>query len=146
MSQSPGYRIVAGVDGSPASRAALRWALWHAGLVDGTITVVMAWDYPAIYDWEVPGPGDATHHTARALTQEINDVAGDNSPIELHKEIAQGHPAKALLECVKETQADLLVVGNRGHGGFTEALLGSVSQYCVHHATCPVVVVREPKT
>lgn len=55
--------------------------------------------------------------------------------------VVHGHPAWVLLAAAEH--ADLLVVGNRGHGGFTEALLGSVGQYCVHRAKCPVVVVRD---
>jgi len=55
----------------------------------------------------------------------------------------EGNPAKILLEAANG--ADMLVVGSRGHGGFTEALLGSVSQHCVHHAPCPVVIIRGAK-
>jgi nucleotide-binding universal stress UspA family protein len=54
--------------------------------------------------------------------------------------IVEGNAAQVLLDA--SDGADLLVVGSRGHGGFTEALLGSVSQHCVHHAHCPVVVIR----
>ena len=54
--------------------------------------------------------------------------------------VIQGNAAQVLLDVARD--ADLLVVGSRGHGGFTGALLGSVSQHCVHHAPCPVVVVR----
>ncbi|MBB5157557.1 universal stress protein [Saccharopolyspora phatthalungensis] len=138
------YTIVVGVDGSPSSKAALRWAAWHAGLVGGSITAIMVWDLPMIYNWEVPGPQDFAHNTATTLSTVIDEVLGDTSPVEIHKEVAQGHPARALLDAADETRADLIVVGNRGHGGFTEALLGSVSQHVVHHAHCPVVIVREP--
>jgi nucleotide-binding universal stress UspA family protein len=54
--------------------------------------------------------------------------------------VVEGNAAQVLLDA--SDGADLLVVGSRGHGGFTEALLGSVSQHCVHHARCPVVVIR----
>ena len=60
--------------------------------------------------------------------------------IDIRTVIVEDNPAQALLDAAKD--ADLLVVGSRGHGGFTEALLGSVGQHCVHHADCPVVVIR----
>lgn len=135
------YTIVVGVDGSPASKAALRWAVWQAGLADGGITALMAWDAPLIYNWEAPGLEDFATITAKNLNAVIKEVAGD-SEVEISREVAQGHPARALLDAAESSNADLLVVGNRGHGGFAEALLGSVSQHCVHHARCPVVVVR----
>jgi nucleotide-binding universal stress UspA family protein len=143
MSEGNAYRIVVGVDGSPASRMALRWALWHAHLAHGSITALMAWDYPAIYNWEPPGPEDFTHAAAKALGEIVDEVTGGDTSIAIHKEVAQGSPARALLDASKD--ADLLVVGSRGHGGFAGALLGSVSQHCTQHATCPVVVVREHK-
>lgn len=145
MSNAHPYTIVVGVDGSPASKAALRWALWNAELSRGSITALMAWDYPLIYNWEVPGLEDVATTTAKALAEAIAEVTDDKTTVEIHKEVAQGHPARALLDSAKDHHADLLVVGNRGHGGFAEAMLGSVSQHCVHHATCPVVVVREPR-
>jgi nucleotide-binding universal stress UspA family protein len=142
MSTDTAYKIVVGVDGSPASKAALGWALWHAGLTGGEITALMAWDYPPIYNWEIPGPEDFNHRTATALREVISEVAEENPNTEIHKEVAQGNPAKALIDSASD--ADLLVVGSRGHGGFTGALLGSVSQHCVHHAPCPIVVHGSP--
>ncbi|MEV0703212.1 universal stress protein [Saccharopolyspora sp. NPDC050389] len=143
MNSEHQYAIVVGVDGSSSSKAALRWAVWHAGLVGGSVTAVMVWDMPMIYNWEPPGDQDFAHRTAQELRSVIDETVGD-AAVEVHKEVAQGHPARALLAAAEETSADAIVVGNRGHGGFTEALLGSVSQHIVHHARCPVVVVREP--
>jgi nucleotide-binding universal stress UspA family protein len=60
--------------------------------------------------------------------------------VEVCERVMAGHAAQVLLNAAAD--ADLLVVGNHGHGGFTRALLGSVSQHCVHHASCPVLVVR----
>jgi nucleotide-binding universal stress UspA family protein len=60
--------------------------------------------------------------------------------LEIDQVVAHGHAAGVLIE--RSREADLLVVGTRGHGGFTGMLLGSVSAHCVHHAHCPVVVVR----
>ena len=67
--------------------------------------------------------------------------AGPATNVPVHQVVLAGNPAQVLLDTA--AGADLLVVGSRGHGGFTEALLGSVSQRCVHHARCPVVVVHK---
>ena len=64
--------------------------------------------------------------------------------VEIRSVVIQENPARALLDTAKG--ADLLVVGSRGHGGFAEALLGSTGQHCVHHATCPVVIIRDSVT
>ncbi|CAM03786.1 nucleotide-binding universal stress UspA family protein [Saccharopolyspora erythraea NRRL 2338] len=140
------YTIVVGIDGSPASKEALRWALWHAGLTRGSVTALMAWDTPLIYNWEVPGLEDFAATTARYLDEVINKVGGQTS-VSVSKEVAQAHPARALLDAARDKGADLLVVGNRGRGGLTEAelLRGSVASGVLHHARCPVAVVREAR-
>jgi nucleotide-binding universal stress UspA family protein len=141
MSNQRNYRVVVGVDGSASSHMALRWALWQGRLTGGTVTAVMAWDYPALSEWEIHNPADFARAKTEVLAKAVRDVITEDTPLVVHKRVVQGHPAKALLDAAQE--ADLLVVGKRGHGGFSGALLGSVSQYCVLHAPCPVLVVRE---
>lgn len=138
--------VVVGVDGSPAARAALRWGAWHAKLVGGTIIAVMAWDMPLIYNWEVPDSADFARRTAAGLDAEITEALGDEPGIEIHKEVAAGHAARSLLDAAEEFDATLIAVGDRGHGGFAPALLGSVSQHVVHHAHCPVIILREDES
>lgn len=135
-----GYRIVVGIDGSPASKSALRWALRQARLTGGTITALMAWDYATIYTWEVPGPENFDRLTAQALDEVVEEVATDEAT-EIRKEVAPGNPARAILDAGRD--AALIVVGSRGHGGFLNALLGSVSRSVATHSTCPVVVVHD---
>ena len=137
-------RIVAGVDGSASARSALRWALRQAELTGGSVDAVIAWHYPASYGGYgmVPfgsGDGNFDSWAEKSLADEVAAVAGDSS-VPVRTQVTEGNPAQVLLDAADG--ADLLVVGCRGHGGFTEALLGSVSQHCVHHARCPVVVVR----
>lgn len=137
-----GYRIVVGVDGSPSSLAALRWALWQAGLAGGWVTAVLAWEYPAFYGWAPAEPeGGFAALMSQALADAVDQVVDEAMSVPVRQEVVEAHPATALLAAAEH--ADLLVVGNRGHAGLTEALLGSVSQRCVHHARCPVVVVRQ---
>ncbi|MDQ2875091.1 MAG: universal stress protein [Actinomycetota bacterium] len=151
MSQQPGAprapRIVVGVDGSPSSEGALRWAARQAGLTGATVEAVMAWHMPLMisgYAWPPVGVLEATDFgkaAQTALSAATVRALGADSPAPVIEVVKQGPPPRVLLDAA--AGADLLVVGSRGHGGFTEALLGSVSQHCVHHAPCPVVVIRD---
>jgi nucleotide-binding universal stress UspA family protein len=142
MNEKTTARIVVGVDGSESSRDALRWALRQAALTGDQVEAVIAWEYPATYGWVMPPSDiDDTERAAESCLNEVlNDVAGSPVPAQVHTRVCQGNAARVLLDECKG--ADLLVVGSRGHGGFAGALLGSVGQHCVSHATCPVVVIR----
>ncbi len=144
----PGGRIVVGVDGSASSRAALAWAVRQAALTGATVDAVHAWQVPVSYGYGygyamiLPVP-DLEKIAGQVIDKAVAEVADLAPGVEIRTVIVEGNPARALLDAAKD--ADLLVVGSRGHGGFTEALLGSVSQHCVHHADCPVVVIRGPR-
>lgn len=135
-------RIVVGVDGSVPSKAALRWAIGQAMLTGAPVDAVIAWQFPATYGYPVPVPADTdfAEIAAEVLADAIAEVSSTAGPVKIRSKVAEGNAAQVLL--TESAGADLLVVGNRGHGGFVEALLGSVSHYCIHHATCPVVVIR----
>jgi nucleotide-binding universal stress UspA family protein len=84
---------------------------------------------------------DAVHQAARdVVDRAITHVTAVGPDVVVRGETIEQNPAPSLVHASKG--ADLLVVGSRGLGGFKELLLGSVSQYCVHHASCPVVVVH----
>jgi len=140
--------IVVGVDGSEPSEAALRWALEEARLRRATLRVVHAWAVPALY---VHGSAFPPELVDRDLIREraeqllgaaVTQVAGASPEVTIERVAAEGSPARVLVEAAHD--ADLLVVGSRGHGGFAGLLLGSVSQQCAHHADCAVVIVRTP--
>ena len=135
-------RIVVGVDGSEGSKAALQWAARQAKLTGASLDAVAAWDFPATYGW-VPVPPedlDFAGFAEKSLTDTVGEVFGKDVPASLSHRVIQGHPAEVLVEASKG--AELLVVGSRGYGGFTDALLASVSTYVVHHAHGPVTIVR----
>ena len=141
--------IVVGVDGSDGSQEALQWALAEAGLRGADLRVLCVYQSPA--NWL--GMGEALGSTVGATVseadlaqyaQETIDEAlqGTAVPagVTVIKDSAEGHAGSALVKASAST--DLLVVGSRGHAGiFHDAVLGSVGTYCVHHATCPVVVI-----
>jgi nucleotide-binding universal stress UspA family protein len=143
-------RIVVGIDGSEPSKAALRWALAEARLRGAQLTPVLAWEFPSL---ALTSYGDATLPVGTMADVEkqaetvahacVAEVMGDalDPPIDLV--VRQGHPAAVLLQEAKG--ASLIVVGSRGRGGFSGAVLGSVSTNVVHHAECPVVVLRRPR-
>jgi nucleotide-binding universal stress UspA family protein len=142
MSALQSKRIVVGVDGSPSSVHALEWAIHQAELTGDVIDAVNAWHFPNDYGMPVGDLPDFAGLGAEILDKAIAEArnATGQAAAEIHPHVVEGNPAQALLDLAKG--ADLLVVGSRGHGGFTGALLGSVSQHVVHHAPCPVVVVR----
>jgi nucleotide-binding universal stress UspA family protein len=137
-------RIVVGVDGSPSAKAALAWAIRQAKLTGAVVDAVIAWHYPGMYGYPTPIADDADYEglAAKVVKDSIAEVSGPAGPVEIRSRVVEGNPAEALLAA--SAGAELLVVGSRGHGGFVEALLGSVSQHMVHHALCPVVVIRHP--
>jgi nucleotide-binding universal stress UspA family protein len=137
------HRIVVGVDGSEPSKAALAWAIRQAMLTGSVVEAVIAWEYPMTYGFSVPAVPEVDYEkiATEVLTEAIADVAEAYEPVTIKTTVVQGNAAQSLLDV--SAGASLLVVGSRGHGGFVEALLGSVGQHCVHHATCPVVVIRD---
>lgn len=148
--------VVVGVDGSAGAKAALRWALAEARLRKATVRAVHAWTfgyidgtaegYPSLGSYTSLGIDVSDVHRAAEdlLERAIADVGTDTEGIEIERQVIQGRAAEILVQAA--SSRDLLVVGSRGHGGFIGLLLGSVSQQCVHHAPCPVVVVHSPKS
>jgi nucleotide-binding universal stress UspA family protein len=130
--------VVVGLDGSQHSLEALRWAARYARGVGAVLRPVVAWSFSgsAEYVFHPDFESVAKEHlddALRVLRTEFHDVAVEPA-------IVHGSAASVLIDASGD--ADLLVVGTRGHGGFTGMLLGSVSQQCLHHAACPVAVVR----
>jgi nucleotide-binding universal stress UspA family protein len=137
--------IVVGVDGSAGSRRALTWAAAEAASHGSELVVVNVWEHtllpPAgsvsVSEHYVPDP---SQRTADDLLQVIKEELGEEPPVPVQPLVKQGRPAKVLIE--ESAEADLLVVGPRGHGGFAGLVLGSVSQHVAAYAKCPVTVVR----
>lgn len=136
-------RIVVGVDGSEPSKSALAWAARQAALTGASLEVIGAWGYPAYYgqvgSWSIDF--DPEKLTRDELQQVTHDVIGSSSPVAAHLHVRHGLPTEVLLH--EAEGADLLVLGCRGHNELAGLLLGSVSQHCAAHASCPVVVVHD---
>jgi len=137
--------VVVGVDGSAESVAALAWAARYASASNARVRALLAWHYPGA----VGGPPvEKTPESVRDQTEEQMQATLDEAVAKavparepaVETARAYGHPAQVLIDASKE--ADLLVVGSRGHGAWTGMLVGSVSIHCVTGAFCPVVVVR----
>lgn len=141
--------VVVGVDGSAGASAALRWAAAEARLRKDRLVVVHAWT-PVYMDPLLVGPltgftttglTDMRRAAEAMLEKAIADLNAED--IEIEYRVDEGGAAEVLVAAAAE--ADLLVVGSRGHGGFAGLLLGSVSQQCAHHTPCPIVIVHGAK-
>lgn len=136
--------IVVGVDGSEASKKALRFAIAEARLRDASVRAVYAWTLPlygaGLGYVALPEPTELQKRADDMLEQTVREVVAQDGGVPVIAEAIEGVPAQVLVE--QAGTSDLLVIGSRGRGGFTGLLLGSVSQQCTHHATCPVVIIR----
>jgi nucleotide-binding universal stress UspA family protein len=155
--------IVVGVDGSPGSDAALRWALDEARLRNASVRVVHAYGPPQLTPAEagigLAAPAGQAVFSAEEIErlqanaekeaqgvidsslQRVGDGAGNGPKVE--RTARAGPAAQTLIEAGRE--AELLVLGSRGRGGFLGLLLGSVSQQLAHHPPCPVVILPPPE-
>ena len=133
-----------GVDGSAGSVAALGWAARYAQQAGATVRAVLAWHYPGaaggppveVSPLRPENERQMQDRLNEAVTQVYPGLASDN----VEAKVSYGHPAEVLID--ESRDADLLVVGHRGHGGFAGMNIGSVSIHCVNAAQCPVTVVR----
>jgi nucleotide-binding universal stress UspA family protein len=138
-----GGRVLVGVDGSASSQMALRWALAEGGRRHAPVTVLHAWEVPAIVGpagGGYPYDSEALEQAAHALVDALVDSAVAGAPdVAVERRVVGGGPAARLLDAARD--ATLIVVGRRGLGGFRRLLLGSVSDHVARHAPCPVVVM-----
>lgn len=141
-------KIVVGVDGSDGSKHALRFALDEARAHGARVVALHSWQPPVVPVDLTPVPpldivatvGELHESALRRVTAVVEEVVGDDSNVNVEAVAVEGPAASALIDAAHD--ADLLVVGSRGLGGFTGLLLGSVGQQCVQHAACPVVIHR----
>ena len=146
-SARPGSILVA-VDGSPASKVATDWAARNAAMKHLPLKLVVVISPPAVmgfpevpmpsvyFDWQA-GEGRKVLDDALAI---VNEATAD-TPIEVTSETVNGSTVPTLVELSKDAQ--LIVVGCRGHGAWARGLLGSVSSGLIHHAQCPVAVIHD---
>ena len=139
-----GQVVVVGVDGSDPSVAALSWASRYGAATGATVRAVRVWHYPTaagLPPGKTPEPveNEVEGWVRDELSQAVTK-ANPDSAAQVETKIVYGHPAEALID--ESRGESLLVLGHRGHGGFAEALTGSIVIHCVNHAACPVVVVR----
>jgi nucleotide-binding universal stress UspA family protein len=144
--------IVVGVDGSDASRDAMRWAAEEARLRSTSLVAVYTWSFIppqpigdpgmlAVPVGDLPGQLSAEEEAARAaLDAAVDEALGGESGVEVERKLAEGDAGDVLV--AESADAELLVVGSHGRSGFKAAILGSVSRHVVAHASCPVVVVK----
>lgn len=140
---APFARIVVGVDGSEPSIEALRQAQRLATPLGAKVLANAYWDYPQVYaGYVMMGIEGFEERAGEILDEAVRTAFGDETPSNVVPTLVRGHPREALIEATRE--ADMVVVGRRGHGGFGGLLLGSVSSALVAHAHCPVLVVHTP--
>jgi nucleotide-binding universal stress UspA family protein len=142
--------IIAGIDGSSHSIRVLEWAIKEGALQHSAVTVLTVHSVPAS-----PWTGNPTilsgeseeledlRQAAEEMTQKVASRLDGSRPTSITVRAVAGYPAKALIDASRD--ADLMVVGSRGAGGFARLMMGSVSSQVVHHAHCPIVVVRGEK-
>lgn len=136
-------KIVVGYDGSPSSRKAVEWAVTLAAKINSDVVVaavVKAPEFSSSVD-EVEESFSDGERYYQPLLAEMVEYGNDNN-VPLRTEILRGHPAESLVRYAYERKADLLVIGNRGAGGFLSMIIGSVAQKVVAYSQVPVVVIK----
>jgi nucleotide-binding universal stress UspA family protein len=135
--------IIVGYDNSSGSQLALRWAAAEAALRGSELEILTVHNLPLSVEAMYTDLEEQLRQQAEQVTAGGRDLVRDDygDAIKVRTTVVSGPPAAALIDAARD--AEVLVVGSRGHGAFASMLLGSVSLHCVTHAPCPVVVVRD---
>jgi nucleotide-binding universal stress UspA family protein len=137
--------IVVGIDGSDASKAALDWAVREAALRNARVRAVGVVDAQMVPSAPLVGlvKGDLVGGMREAVQDAVAQAKQVDGAVPFEREITTGHPARALIDLSQD--AELLVVGRRGHSPLAGLLMGSVASQVSAHADCPVVVIHEQR-
>jgi nucleotide-binding universal stress UspA family protein len=140
----PSGGVVVGFDGSTPAAGAVAWAAAQAERTGVRLDLVTSWEFPVSWGSAIPLPNDydPVADAQSLLDPVVEQLRRVHPALEVHAHVIEGNPGEVLVGASRS--ASLLVVANRGHRAFAGVLLGSVSQHCVTHADCPVVVYREP--
>lgn len=141
MAQDIRKPIVVGVDGSELSLVALRTARRLADLLQCRIEAVTVWSYPVALAVPIASSEWSPRVEAESILDDtVQEAFGEDLPEGLQKTVVSGQPVPVLVEASND--AEMLVLGSRGRGGFAGLLLGSVSSAAAAHAHCPVLIVH----
>lgn len=133
--------VIVGIDGSEESERALRWAVEYVQQVGGLVHAITVWHQPVQFGYRLPNPDVELEQRAKKLLDEVTaSVKADYPDVDVKPRLIRGHVVDELVGL--SPQADLMVMGNKGHGAFTGMMVGSVTLKLVHHARCPVLVAR----
>ena len=137
--------IVCGIDGSEAGQRALEWAMDEATRRNCKLRVVSVWEWDGLEAiGAASSPASAKSHAKQIQDVAIARVLADTDyPPEVERVLVRGVPSEAL--CTAALDAELLVLGSHGHGTVHDTLVGSTSQRAIHHASCPVVILPDPR-
>lgn len=157
VAKDPGEHIrtiLVGVDHSPGSFEALRWAADEAELYGARLRIIGTWEAPILPVDSVPGPLTMLNEglevysadARKAVASGLQEVYERHPAVQTHGDVIRGDASEILTEMAAADRSLMLVVGTRGRGGFKSLLFGSVAHQCLHHARNPVVVVRSLAT
>jgi nucleotide-binding universal stress UspA family protein len=137
--------IVCGIDGSPASQRALEWALAEARYRGCRLRAVTVWDWDGVEGMVAVGSAEEARSQAEIVQRRslLAALEGIEDAPEMERRLVRGRASEALTTAALD--AELLVLGSRGHTGVHDVLVGSTSQRAIRHASCPVVVLPDPR-
>ena len=144
----PRYRnVLVAYDGSPDAELALTHAVALAQTYRARLRIVAVVAPPPLLAWQAPGGMRGLHDAEQTELADRLRAAADGVPDDLSvtTQLFDGDPAREILRCAREGDHDVIVMGSRGRGRMTAALLGSVSNRVMHDAKVPVIVIHRPR-
>ena len=144
----PRYRhVLVAFDASPEAELALAHAIAIAQASRARLGIVTVVPPPPLLSWQVPGGMQGVHASAQAELEKRLRAAADRVPddLSLTTRLLDGDPAREILRACRDGDHDVIVIGSRGRGRVTTAVLGSVSNHVMHEADVPVIVVHRPR-